>query len=396
MNKNTIEQQTKKLLSRGVEEIIDREHLIKILKSGKKLRIKFGIDPTSPFIHLGRAIPLRKLRDFQRLGHTIVLIIGDFTATIGDPSDKLAKRPMLSKEQVQENFKNYKKQIEKIISLDGVEFHYNSAWLEHMTTKELLELAESFSLQQISARRNFQERIDRGEEVSLREALYPIFQGYDSVVVQSDVEVGGLDQLFNLLAGRTVQKHLKQPQQDIFITPMLEGIDGRKMSSSWGNIITIIDAPQEMFGKIMSLRDELLGNYFLLCTDVSEEEIHNIEQQIQQRTLNPRDAKLRLAEEIVSLYHNTTLAKDAKNQFIKTFSKKEVPENIPNILAQKEELLIDFLTRTKLTISKSSAKRLIESGAVELDGEKIQNPRAIVRSGALRIGKTKFIRVVAP
>src|SRR3990172_9583191 len=223
----------KELLERGVAEVIDRKNLEKKLKSGKKLRVKLGIDPTGPKLHIGRAIIIRKLRDFQRLGHQIVLIIGDATAVIGDPSDKISKRPMLTKEQVKNNLRTYKNQIGKILDLKKTEFHYNSAWLKKINFIEVGELAESFSLQQMSARRNFKERMDKGEEVSMRESLYPLMQGYDSVAVRADVELGGFDQLFNLKAGRTIQEHFGQPKQDILMVEMLEGTDGRKMSTTW-------------------------------------------------------------------------------------------------------------------------------------------------------------------
>jgi tyrosyl-tRNA synthetase len=267
---------------------------------------------------------LRKLKAFQDLGHQIVLIIGDFTATIGDPSDKISKRPMLTKEHIQENMKDYEKQLAKIVDITKAEIHYNSEWLENMTVREMSGLAESFSLQQMIARRNFKDRLDKGEDISMRELLYPLFQGYDSVVVKSDIEIGGFDQLFNVRAGRTVQKHYSQPEQDILTIQMLEGTDGRKMSTSWGNIITIIDEPNDMFGKVMSIKDELIGKYFLLCTDVPVEEIESLETEIKSGDLNPRDVKLRLGREIVSVYHGEEVAKRAEEEFIKIFSQKEI------------------------------------------------------------------------
>jgi tyrosyl-tRNA synthetase len=215
---------------------------------------------------------LRKLRAFQDLGHIVVFIIGDFTAQIGDPSDKLEKRPMLTAEAIKHNLKTYKEQVGKIIDLSKAEFHYNSTWLSKLRFQEIAELAESFSVQQMTARRNFKDRFDKGEEVSLREFLYPLMQGYDSVAINADVELGGFDQLFNVKAGRVVQKHYGKPEQDVLTVQMLEGTDGRKMSSSWGNIIAIVDEPNDMYGKIMSVRDDLLTKYFLLCTDLSEEE----------------------------------------------------------------------------------------------------------------------------
>ncbi|MEK7081658.1 MAG: tyrosine--tRNA ligase, partial [Patescibacteria group bacterium] len=275
-----LEKSIEELLTRGVEEVFVRESLKQKLLSGKQLRVKFGIDPTGAKIHIGRAITLWKLRAFQELGHKIVLIIGDFTAQIGDPSDKLSKRPMLSKEQVQENFKDYKNQIGKILDLSKVEFVYNGDWLGKLGFQEISELAEGFSVQQMTARRNFKERLDKGEEVSLREFMYPLMQGYDSVVVKADVEIGGTDQLFNLKAGRVIQKHYGQVEQDIMTLKMLSGTDGRKMSTSWGNVITIVDEPDDMFGKIMSVRDDLILDYFLLCTDTPVEEIEKVKSEM--------------------------------------------------------------------------------------------------------------------
>src|SRR3989344_4866531 len=240
------------LLARGVEEIFVKEHLREALLSGRQLRIKLGIDPTGPAIHLGRAIPLRKLKAFQDLGHKIVLIIGDFTAKIADPSDKLEKRPMLTDEEIKINLKDYLKQIGKIIDLSKTEIRYNSEWQNKMNSIELGELLECFSVQQMTKRRNFKERLEQGQDISVVELIYPALQGYDSVKVNADVEIGGFDQLFNLKAGRTVQKKYGQKEQDIMTLSMLPGTDGRKMSSSWGNIISLLDSKEEMFGTIMS------------------------------------------------------------------------------------------------------------------------------------------------
>src|SRR3989344_1138594 len=250
------------LLARNVEQVIDRAHLEKTLKSGKKLRIKLGIDPTGEKIHIGRAIVLWKLREFQELGHQVVLIIGDFTAQIGDPSDKLSKRPMLSREQVEKNMRDYLSQIGKILDLHKTETRYNSKWLDKLNFRETAELAESFSVQQMLHRRNFQERWKEGQDISLREFLYPIIQGYDSVAIKADVELGGTDQLFNLMAGREVQKQCGQKPQDVMTVGMLSGTDGRKMSTSWGNVINIVDPADEQFGKIMSMPDKMIQDYF--------------------------------------------------------------------------------------------------------------------------------------
>jgi len=386
------------LLNRGVTNIVDRVHLERALLSGRRLRVKLGFDPTGAKIHLGRAVILRKLREFQKLGHQVVFIVGDFTARIGDPSDKLSKRPMLSKEQIRKNIKNYKFQVGKIIDLKTAEFKFNSSWLKKLNFEEIAELAESFTVQQMLERRNFNERLKKREEISLRELLYPLMQGYDSVAVKSDVEIGGFDQLFNLYAGRVIQKYYGQKEQDILTCAMLEGTDGRKMSTSWGNVINIIDQPGDMFGKVMSVRDELIFQYFLLSTDVDEEEIKKIEKEIKSGKLNPRNAKLRLAKEIVSFYHGEKAAEKAEKEFNKIFREKKTPTKIKKFYVQTAEIsIINALLLTKLALSKSEARRLIIQGGVKIDQKKITSVEAVVKLPAqgviLQVGKRKFIRI---
>ncbi|MFA5052842.1 MAG: tyrosine--tRNA ligase [Parcubacteria group bacterium] len=377
------------LFSRGVEEVIDKDHLLNALESGRELRVKFGIDPTSPHIHLGRAIPLRKLRAFQELGHKVVLIIGDFTAQIGDPSDKLAKRPMLAREEIKKYLKDYKKQLGKIVDLKHAEFHFNSKWLSRLGFQEISELAENFSVGQMLERRNFRDRFERHEEISLREFMYPLMQGYDSVATKADVEIGGSDQLFNLLAGRVIQPRYGQEPQDIMTFEMLEGTDGRKMSSSWGNVIAIDDEPNDMFGKVMSLKDELISRYFLLCTDVPEDEIEKIGSE------SPRDAKAKLAEEIVSIYYGESIAEKAAEEFDKVHRDKELPtelEEATHTPADATTLIADVFG-----LSRSEARRLIEQGAVEADGNKLTDPQKEINFTeegiVFKAGKHKFIRI---
>ena len=256
------------ILTRGVDEVIDKENLEKKLKSGKKLRIKLGIDPTSPNLHLGRAIPLLKLKDFQEAGHKIVLIIGDFTGLIGDTSDKEAERPMLDSKTIKQNMKTYVAQAGKIIDIKKCEVRYNSEWLGKLDYYEIGKQADQFSLNEFISRENIKKRLDEGKRISLRELLYPLMQGYDSVAVKADVEIGGTDQRFNLLAVRELQRFYKQAPQDIITNPLIEGLDGRKMSSSWENTVNLLDEPNEMFGKIMSLKDEYIIRYFKFCTRI--------------------------------------------------------------------------------------------------------------------------------
>ena len=397
MTISTNSQKIKDILERGVEDVIVKEHLEEALKSGRQLRVKFGIDPTGPKIHLGRASTLSKLKAFQDLGHLIVLIIGDFTATIGDPSDKLSKRPTLTKEQVKKNMRDYAKQIGKLLDMDKVELRYNSKWLEKLNLKDIGELAECFSFQQMAARRNFKDRIDRGEDVSMREMLYPLMQGYDSVAVKSDVEVGGFDQLFNLKAGRAIQKQYGQPEQDILTTQMLEGTDGRKMSTSWGNVITIVDEPKDMFGKIMAIKDELILKYFWLCTNVTQDELDEYQKRLE-KGANPRDIKMELGKKIVALYHSAGAAKNAALEFEKVFSKKELPTEMPEYLAPAGEMtLLDIIMNAKLAKSKSDARRTISQKGVRIDSRVTDDALAslkIHQDGiVLQYGKKTFVRV---
>ncbi len=382
------------LLIRGVEDIFVKEELEKALLSGKQLRIKLGIDPTGPKIHLGRAIPLRKLREFQKLGHQVILIVGDFTAQVGDASDKTDKRPMLTRAQIDENLRDYKSQISKILDISKTEFVYNGDWLSKLSFEEVTRLAECFSVQQMLARRNFKDRYDNGVEISLREFLYPIMQGYDSVAVKSDVELGGFDQLFNLKAGRVMQEYFGQPKQSVFTCQMLEGTDGRKMSSSWGNIIAIVDDPNMMFGKVMSLRDDLIVKYFLLCTDVSLEEIQNIEKDLT-NGVNPKDIKMRLAVELVTLYHTEKDATLAKNSWIETFEKGGIPDVVQEIVSTGEKELADILVAEGIVTSKTDWRRLVQEGAVnDVEKGEVKDPKVIAYNGTFKIGKKRFVKIV--
>jgi len=396
MKINTDNKKIEEVLTRGVEEVFVFDNLKKRLGSGEELRIKLGIDPTGPEIHIGRAVVLRKLKQFQELGHKIILVIGDFTAQIGDSSDKSEKRPMLSKKEIRKNLKNYKKQIAKVINISKTEFKFNSKWLKKLKFQETAELAESFSVQQMLNRRNFKERIEKERDISLREFLYPIMQGYDSVITKSDIEIGGSDQLFNLKAGRIIQKQYGQKEQDILTVQMLEGTDGEKMSTSRGNIISIIDEPNDMFGKIMSLRDDLIIKYFILCTDVDPEEIEKIKSDIKNEKLNPRDAKIKLAKEIVFLYHGEREAKKAEEYFIKTFSKKEIPTDTQEVQTIFGEKLSEILLKQKIVPSISEFKRLVDSESITnmTENERVKEYNYLISKAAVfKIGKHRFIKI---
>jgi tyrosyl-tRNA synthetase len=381
----------KQILSRGVVEVIDAKNLEEKLKSGKTLRVKLGIDPTSPNIHLGRTIPLLKLRDFQLLGHTVVFIVGDFTGTIGDTSDKESERPMLSEEAIKENLKTYIDQVGKIIDTSKAEIYFNSVWLSKLGYAEIGKQAEGFSVGDFIARENISRRIEEGKRVSLREVLYPLMQGYDSVQVKADVEVGGTDQRFNLLAGRTLQKMYGQEPQDIIMNPLVEGLDGRKMSSSWGNTINVTNTPNDMFGKVMSLRDDLIITYFNLLTRAPEDSIKEFETQLQNGA-NPRDTKVQLAKEIITFFYSADEANKAEEYFVTLFSEKGIPSDAPEHEIQKEIFFADAAISAGLVPSRSEYKRKLEERAVRfIEGENeriIEDPQEIVQTdGALRIGK---------
>ena len=304
-------QKIDELLNRGTERIIDREHLKNALLSGKKLRIKLGIDPTGPKIHLGRATQLWKLKLFQDLGHQIVLIIGDFTAQIGDPSDKPEGRKGLDEKTIKVNAKEYINQFAKILDINKVEIRCNSEWLKKLNLNEFLSITTNFSVQQLIHRRNFFERWKSKQPISLTEICYPLLQGYDSVAIKSDVEIGGYDQLFNLKMGRIMQRIFKQEPQDIMTLKMLDGLDGRKMSTSWGNVVNILDEPNDMYGKLMSMKDEMIYSYYELCLPTSLQELKGIKEKLADKKTNPRDLKAELAKRLVETYHGKSAAQAA-------------------------------------------------------------------------------------
>lgn len=397
---DTNPQKINEILTRGVDEVIDKNNLEKKLVAGKKLRIKLGIDPTSPNLHLGRAIPLLKLRDFQNAGHKIVLIIGDFTGVIGDTSDKESERPMLDKKVVEQNLKTYVKQAGKILDIRKCEVRRNSEWLKKLDYHEIGKQADNFSLNEFISRENIKKRLDSGKRISLRELMYPLMQGYDSVAVKADVEIGGTDQRFNLLAGRQLQRFYGQNPQDIITNPLIEGLDGRKMSSSWGNTVNLLDSANEMFGKIMSLRDEFIIKYFRLVTRVNLREIENYEKEIKSST-NPRDIKAKLAREIVKMYHGEFEAEEAEKAFNKVFRDKEMPADMPVFQTDKQKyIILDLLCDTKLAISKNEAKRLVEGGGVEVikGEEKVRigdwrTELKLENGTVIKVGNRRFVKI---
>jgi len=380
------------LLTRGVDELIHEKELRKKLLSGKQLRIKLGIDPTSANLHIGRSIPLLKLRDFQELGHQIIFIVGDFTGVIGDTSDKESERPMLTQEQIDANKQTYYDQVAKILDIDKVEFRYNSEWLASLTYREIGEHADQFSVADFIARDNIKRRLDAGKRVSLRETLYPLLQGYDSVAIGVDVELGGTDQRFNLLAGRTLQEYFGQTPQNILTNPLINGLDGRKMSSSWGNTITLTAAAPDMYGKVMSMADEEIVTYFTVCTRVSLEEVAEVDAALKAGE-NPRDMKMKLARALVTMYHNAEAAQSAEQAFIDTFQKGGVPDKLPELSGDYVAGLLD----AELVASKSELRRLLEAGGVRNadTGEKYTEiPKTVSEPIILKIGKRRFVKLL--
>ncbi|KKP88693.1 MAG: Tyrosine-tRNA ligase [Berkelbacteria bacterium GW2011_GWA2_35_9] len=384
------------LLTRGVDEVIEKKSLEKKLLSGKQLRIKFGIDPTSPNIHLGRAIPLLKLRDFQELGHKIVFIIGDFTGLVGDTSDKESERPMLSKSAVKNNFKTYLRQARKILSAKNLEVKFNSRWLASLDFNDISVQADQFSVADFIARDNIKKRLTAGKRVSLREVLYPIMQGYDSVAVKADVEIGGTDQRFNLLAGRTMQNYFGQKPQDVLMTNLIMGTDGRKMSSSWGNTINLDDSPMDMFGKVMKINDVEIIEYFIHCTRYPVSEIEKFKRDL--KTKNPRDIKQILAKEIVKTIYDEKEAENAEQYFVSVFQKKETPSEIKIVEVEQKNIKAQELLKIVLPEnSNSELKRLLDQNGVKLDKETIKFDQELViatKEKLLTIGKRQFFYIV--
>lgn len=385
------------ILSRGTEEIIDKEHLKNALLSGKRLRIKFGIDPTAPDLHLGHMVVLRKLREFQKLGHNIVLIIGDFTAMIGDPSGKSKTRPPLFAKEIKSNMKNYLRQAGAMIDIKKAEVHYNSEWLKKLNGVKILELLSLVSVNQILERNDFAKRLKNHQSIRAHELLYPIMQAYDSVMINADLECGGTDQTFNMFMGRTLMERMNKKPQDILTVPILEGIDGKdKMSKSLGNYIGVVDAPLDMFGKIMSIPDSLIIKYFALCTHLSQEDINKISDRLKLGE-NPRDVKLDLAKNIVFFYHSEKEAKKAKEEFVKVFSEKEKPADIKEHKPSEKNIsLVDLIAETGLAKSKSDARRLIEQSGVKVNDKIHNNWREGLKLNGgeiIQVGKRNFVKI---
>ncbi|MEX0683814.1 MAG: tyrosine--tRNA ligase [Dehalococcoidia bacterium] len=397
------------LTRRAVAEIIPHDEFVKALQSGKALRLKMGFDPSAPDLTLGHAVGLRKLRQLQDLGHTVVIIVGDWTAQIGDPSGQSKTRPMLTQEQVNENAATYLRQFFKIVDRELTEIRPQSEWFSSFNLADVVRLAAKFTVAQMLERADFAERFRAQQPIGVHELLYPLLQGYDSVAVKSDVEFGGTDQKFNLLVGRDLQAEAGQKPQCVYTVPLLVGTDGEvKMSKSLGNYIGVDDPPNDMFGKLMSIPDRRIAEYFEYLTDVPDDEVASIRESIEARTLNPMDPKKRLAREIVAQFHDTASADDAASFFERTFSKRELPDEVPeqrvsfssarSEAAAGEDGAVKLpwlLAQLGMAAGTSEANRLVKQRAVEVDGEVVTDPQIALRDGMIiRVGKHRFVRVV--
>lgn len=389
-------------LKRGVDRLETEAELVAKLeqsrRTGRPLRVKLGIDASGPDIHLGFAVPLRKLRQFQDAGHTAVLIIGDFTGSIGDPTGRSKTRPQLTDEQIRVNMQRYREQVFKILDPTRCEFRYNSEWSNSLGGADVIKLASKYTVARLIERDDFKKRLEAGVPIHVHELLYPLFQGYDSVVVNSDIELGGADQYWNLLVGRELQREFGQEPQVVMTMPLLVGLDGvQKMSKSYGNYVGIIESPQEMFGKLMSIPDNLIINYYTLCTDRSETEIRAIEQRLAAGE-NPRNVKAELARDIITLYHSAAAAASAAAEFDRVFRERQAPTEMPEwSVPEAGQNIVELLVGAGLFHSKSEARRKLAEGAVELGDERITDPARVVRVQepvVLRAGKRRFLRLV--
>ncbi len=387
-----------RLLSRGVENVYPtKEKLREVLMSGKRLRLYNGIDPTAPFLHIGHAMQMRKLREFQELGHEVIVLIGSFTAMIGDPTDKLATRKQLTKAEVMENAKTYKKQISKILKFSGpnaAKFMFNDKWLAKMAFADVVDLASHFTVQQMMERDMFQKRAEEKKPIGIHEFMYPLMQGYDSVAMDVDLEVGGNDQTFNMLAGRTLLREMKQKEKFVLAISLLTNSEGKKMSKSEGGMIALTDTPEDMFGKIMSMDDLMIVPYFQLATDASDDQIDAVKKQLVDG-VNPRDIKMSLAELVTSMYHSGAKAKAAKKHFVGVFQKKEMPDEIASLKTVGSSVVLLDAVSSAFALSRSESRRQIEQGGVRIDGNQEKNPMATANIDAvIQWGKRHFVRVV--
>ncbi|HDP77475.1 MAG TPA: tyrosine--tRNA ligase [Mesotoga infera] len=388
-----------KELSKNHVSLISEEELLEKLKKKRSLRVKLGVDPSRPDLHLGHAVVLRKLRLFQEFGHQVVLIIGDFTARIGDPSGRSKTRPMLSREEAKANAESYSNQAFKILNRDLTEIRFNSEWLDAMSFEDVIRLSSKYTVARMLERHDFARRYSENEPIGVSEFLYPLAQAYDSVVVKADVEIGGDDQFFNLVVGRKIQEEYGLEAQAILTVPLIEGTDGRlKMSKSYDNYIAFEDSPRDMFGKVMSIPDSLMMKYFRLLTDKSDAELAEYDKELLNKAVNPRDIKLALGIEITSQFYGRETALNAEREFVNIFRNKELPEEMPEIKLSAESIsIVDLLVSHANISSRSEARRLIDQGGVRVNDEVLDDIHSVVDvsdGDVLRIGKKRFYRLV--
>ncbi len=389
-----------KIIRKGTEEIITEEDLIKKLqyskKNNKPLRIKYGIDPTGYDVHIGHLVPIRKMREFQDLGHQGVIIIGDFTAQIGDPTGKDESRPPLTAEQVKKNAERYMEQLFMVLDESKTEVRWQTEWFGNMTMSDVLKLMGKFTLAQFMAHDTFRKRYENGLPLGMHEIMYPILQAFDSVAIEADVELGATEQKFNILAGRDMQRYFNMPEQVAILSPILMGTDGReKMSKSLDNYIAVFDPPKEKYGKTMSIPDDLIINYFNYATKTSPDEIASIQEQMKEGKVNPKIIKQRLAREVVALYHGDEAALQAEEEFNLIFSKKEIPDDVPEFKLPGKMKIIDILVQSNTCSSGGEARRMIKQNAVSLDGDKITDIFAeIFSEGVIKVGKRRFLKLI--
>ncbi|KKY01882.1 MULTISPECIES: tyrosine--tRNA ligase [Paraclostridium] len=395
-----------KIIKKGAAEIISEEDIVKKLeksaKENKPLTIKLGLDPSAPDIHLGHTVVLRKMKAFQDLGHQVVIIIGDATGMIGDPTGKSAVRKQLSHDQVLENARTYQEQIFKILDREKTIVKFNSEWLQTMNFMDVANLASKYTVARMLERDDFKKRFASNQSISIHEFFYPLMQGYDSVAIKADIEMGGTDQKFNILMGRTLQKEYDQEPQIALLMPIIEGTDGvKKMSKSLGNYIGISEAPNDMYGKTMSIPDELIIRYFELVTDEHPDSIEAMKSDIEQDKVNPRDLKMKLAKEVVKLYHGEEKALEAEQYFKSVFQKKNIPDDIAEMEVSIEEseeglfFIPKLVTGLKLSPSTSEARRLLKQGGIKLNGEKVENDKIALQTGdIIQVGKRKFAKII--
>lgn len=395
-----------KIIKKGAAEIISEEDIVKKLeksaKENKPLTIKLGLDPSAPDIHLGHTVVLRKMKAFQDLGHQVVIIIGDATGMIGDPTGKSAVRKQLSHDQVLENARTYQEQIFKILDREKTVVKFNSEWLQTMNFMDVANLASKYTVARMLERDDFKKRFASNQSISIHEFFYPLMQGYDSVAIKADIEMGGTDQKFNILMGRTLQKEYDQQPQIALLMPIIEGTDGvKKMSKSLGNYIGISEAPNDMYGKTMSIPDELIIRYFELVTDEHPDSIEAMKSDIEQDKVNPRDLKMKLAKEVVKLYHGEEKALEAEQYFKSVFQKKNIPDDIAEMEVSMEDaeeglfFIPKIVTGLKLSPSTSEARRLLKQGGIKLNGEKVENDKIALQTGdIIQVGKRKFAKII--